>query len=196
MKKSAPWQTFSTGWTAALRVAVDDSKISVIVVDAERNNGIQYCNPISKKYAADFTPSRISTKEVTEYFAHFLIATYMEALPAINELVLSLKGNSGATYNIKLYRHNIERTYTICTEPLSPLVGQRDIQQELLPLLSPTEQKVALLIVQGRSNQQIADNMFISLSTVKTHVNHIFTKLNVVNRTSLIAKLNGTILAW
>jgi LuxR family maltose regulon positive regulatory protein len=38
------------------------------------------------------------------------------------------------------------------------------------------------LIEKGFSNQQIADKQVISLSTAKTHVHHIFAKLNAADR--------------
>ncbi|GAA1116578.1 helix-turn-helix transcriptional regulator [Citricoccus alkalitolerans] len=38
----------------------------------------------------------------------------------------------------------------------------------------------------GRTNQQIAAGLFISQTTVKTHLNHIFGKLGVANRTEAV----------
>ena len=38
----------------------------------------------------------------------------------------------------------------------------------------------------GLSNQEIADIMFVSLSTIKKHSNNIYGKLNVKNRTQAI----------
>ncbi|MNC83702.1 Transcriptional regulatory protein LiaR [compost metagenome] len=41
-------------------------------------------------------------------------------------------------------------------------------------------------MARGQTNQQIADALFISLSTVKTHINHLFRKLDVVDRDSAL----------
>jgi len=49
-------------------------------------------------------------------------------------------------------------------------------------LLSKRELEVMRLIEKGFSNQQIADKQVISLSTAKTHVHHIFAKLNATDR--------------
>jgi ATP/maltotriose-dependent transcriptional regulator MalT len=38
----------------------------------------------------------------------------------------------------------------------------------------------------GYSNQEIADKLFVSLNTVKTHTNNIYSKLNVKRRTQAI----------
>ena len=43
--------------------------------------------------------------------------------------------------------------------------------------------EVLTLIAQGRSNQEIADELFITLKTVKTHVSNILAKLQVEDRT-------------
>ena len=49
--------------------------------------------------------------------------------------------------------------------------------------LSPRELEVLTLIVDGLSNQQISDRLFISLPTTKTHVRNILNKLAVDDRT-------------
>ena len=48
--------------------------------------------------------------------------------------------------------------------------------------LSAREEEVLSHIAQGLKNQEIADKMFVSLSTVKTHTKNIFDKLDVRNR--------------
>ena len=48
--------------------------------------------------------------------------------------------------------------------------------------LSSREAEVLILIAQGMKNQEIADKMFVSLSTVKTHTKNIFDKMDVRNR--------------
>jgi DNA-binding CsgD family transcriptional regulator len=51
--------------------------------------------------------------------------------------------------------------------------------------LSPVEEQVARLAASGLNNIQIAQALFISRSTVKVHLSHIYTKLGVANRTEL-----------
>ena len=48
--------------------------------------------------------------------------------------------------------------------------------------LTPREREVAELVGDGASNAQIAEALFMSETTVKTHVGHLFTKLGVDNR--------------
>jgi ATP/maltotriose-dependent transcriptional regulator MalT len=54
--------------------------------------------------------------------------------------------------------------------------------------LSGRELEVLGLIAQGNSNQQIAEQLFISLHTVKTHARRIHSKLGVERRTQAVAK--------
>ncbi|WP_423204928.1 LuxR C-terminal-related transcriptional regulator [Pseudomonas kribbensis] len=54
--------------------------------------------------------------------------------------------------------------------------------------LSLRESQVLELIASGNSNQQIADKLFISLHTVKTHVRRIHAKLGVERRTHAVAR--------
>ncbi|TDE00160.1 LuxR C-terminal-related transcriptional regulator [Jiangella asiatica] len=51
--------------------------------------------------------------------------------------------------------------------------------------LTPTERSVVDLAVQGMSNPEIATRLFMSRGTVKTHLAHVYAKLQVANRTEL-----------
>ncbi|MBG6137839.1 helix-turn-helix transcriptional regulator [Longispora fulva] len=51
--------------------------------------------------------------------------------------------------------------------------------------LTPTEASVVELAVEGLSNPEIAARLFMSRSTVKTHLAHVYEKLQVANRTEL-----------
>ncbi len=54
--------------------------------------------------------------------------------------------------------------------------------------LTPTEQKVLNLIIDAFSNQEIADKLEITMSTVKAHTGSIYKKLGVKNRAQCIKK--------
>jgi LuxR family maltose regulon positive regulatory protein len=59
------------------------------------------------------------------------------------------------------------------------------------PLIEPlTERELELLrlVAVGHSNQQIAQELFLAVGTVKKHLNNIFGKLTVGNRTQAIAR--------
>jgi DNA-binding NarL/FixJ family response regulator len=54
-----------------------------------------------------------------------------------------------------------------------------------LAALSPREHDVVVAIGQGRNNAEIATALGMTLATVKTHVSHILTKLDLDNRTQI-----------
>ena len=54
--------------------------------------------------------------------------------------------------------------------------------------LSGRELEVLQLIAEGASNQHIAQQLVLSIGTVKKHINHIFGKLGVENRTQAVAQ--------
>ena len=56
--------------------------------------------------------------------------------------------------------------------------------------LTKQEQNILTLILENKSNKEIAEALFVSVSTIKTHVNNIFKKLNVQSREE-IKKLNN-----
>ncbi len=55
-------------------------------------------------------------------------------------------------------------------------------------LLTQREKEVALLLLQGRPNGQIARDLYISISTVKKHIASIFDKAKVKSRSEFISK--------
>jgi DNA-binding NarL/FixJ family response regulator len=65
----------------------------------------------------------------------------------------------------------------------APLRGGRDPG---LDALTARESEVLALIGQGKSNTEIADELFVSEGTVKTHINHLFTKLQLRDRAAAV----------
>jgi DNA-binding NarL/FixJ family response regulator len=57
---------------------------------------------------------------------------------------------------------------------------------DALAILTTREREVLALIGGGRTNAEIARELFVSAGTVKTHVHHIFTKLNLRNRAAAV----------
>jgi two-component system, NarL family, response regulator LiaR len=52
--------------------------------------------------------------------------------------------------------------------------------------LTSREIEILLLMAEGKTNQDIADELYIALKTVKTHVSNILSKLNVQDRTQAV----------
>jgi LuxR family maltose regulon positive regulatory protein len=72
---------------------------------------------------------------------------------------------------------------------ISPSVkSARGPQDELVEPLSNREIEVLQYIALGSANQEIAQELIISIYTVKSHARNIFSKLGVKNRTEAVAK--------
>ena len=70
-----------------------------------------------------------------------------------------------------------------------PVYGNAQPSSEAENLgLTVRELEVVRLIAQGQSNIEIAAALFVSEATVKTHINHIFSKLGARDRTQVIIK--------
>lgn len=59
-------------------------------------------------------------------------------------------------------------------------------KQISLDILTEKEKEVLQMVTKGASNKQIAEKMFVKEVTVKTHLNSIFKKLKVTNRTQAV----------
>jgi two-component system, NarL family, response regulator LiaR len=66
-------------------------------------------------------------------------------------------------------------------------VAQQQAASPAIPVddLTEREYDVVRLVARGRSNQEIAQELFISEKTVKTHISHILSKLSLQDRTQL-----------
>lgn len=76
-------------------------------------------------------------------------------------------------------RHTLDEKSARETAPCTPLYE----------ILSRREMEVLELLLQNKTNQQIADHLCIELSTLKTHINKIYKKLDVKNRRELAGKM-------
>ncbi|MBK8312274.1 MAG: helix-turn-helix transcriptional regulator [Chitinophagaceae bacterium] len=56
--------------------------------------------------------------------------------------------------------------------------------------MTQRELDVLLKVAEGKTNQAIADELFISLHTIKSHLKNIFIKLDVASRAEAIVLLN------
>jgi len=90
-----------------------------------------------------------------------------------------------ATIEIALYNFAQKQKYT------RPLLDFSRINKNLVNPLSDREFEVLQQIFEGKTNQQMADALFVSVSTIKTHISNIFFKFEVNSRTSLMAKLRN-----
>jgi DNA-binding CsgD family transcriptional regulator len=97
-------------------------------------------------------------------------------VPEIDDLISYL-----ATHNQELYESAREKNFSISI--LDEFVNNTD-------KLSPSERSVYNLYAQGYTAKEIADSLFLSINTIKTHTKHIYTKLNINSREELLLYVN------
>ncbi|MDW3194293.1 MAG: helix-turn-helix transcriptional regulator [Cytophagales bacterium] len=77
---------------------------------------------------------------------------------------------------------------------LGMLIEQNKSKESLRKIetfeLTPKEVEVATLMLEEKKNKEIADELFVELSTIKTHINAIYKKIGVKNRNELIRKIS------
>lgn len=104
---------------------------------------------------------------------------YVRACDGIEHLVEVLRG--------------VPERRTVIGSDIAALVASRlsdlrDLADDLMPsvpsaaALTAREQEILECIARGQSNQEIADNLYIAVGTVKNHVHNILHKLNVRDR--------------
>lgn len=77
----------------------------------------------------------------------------------------------------------------ITTVPVSNAVNPPPVKQELTQLTN-REQEVLHFVRAGATNREIAQKLHISEGTVKTHITHLFNRLNLRNRSQLAIYAN------
>jgi NarL family two-component system response regulator LiaR len=87
----------------------------------------------------------------------------------------------------KAIRDAVSGRSTLSPEAATALIHATRPTKQPSPGLTEREKEVLNLVVQGQSNQQIADAMVISIATVKAHISNILSKLQVSSRAEAIA---------
>ena len=120
------------------------------------------------------TSIQLPTAEVT-VIALTVVCITLVILPPLNrQLVLLLKNHAYLSAYDSMDK-NLQREIICRTRMIEPLTER--------------EQEVLQLVLSGKSNKDVADTLFITESTVKTHVRNIFAKYDVSSRAELISTL-------
>lgn len=88
-----------------------------------------------------------------------------------------------ASLEIAISNHAAENNHDL------PLLSMEKINANLLSPLSEREFEIAQLAYNGMTNSQIAEKIFISVNTIKTHLKNIYLKLDAGTRLEVLQKL-------
>ncbi|MDD4220346.1 MAG: helix-turn-helix transcriptional regulator [Sphaerochaetaceae bacterium] len=118
-----------------------------------------------------------------------LIITFPLDLIFFDEHTFKLAFLSFAVFVVYLYLFISRRYFQDYEVPFL----QEGIPQGFLAQkgVSSREEEIIEQLVQGKTNHEIAEHLFISTNTVKTHIKNIYSKLKVSNRVQLFSLLRG-----
>ena len=127
----------------------------------------------------------IAVLKVTEY--RFLVVEH--SLEIYGGLIAALFAGLGIWLGLKLTK---TKEVIVIRDP-EPFAASQDKLDAFG--ITPREHEILTLIAAGLSNREIAEKLFVSENTVKTHSSRLFEKLNARRRTQAvqIAKQSGLI---
>jgi LuxR family maltose regulon positive regulatory protein len=125
--------------------------------------------------------SKVMHEALTVAEAHGFLRTILDDGQELQPVLqLALQQNVAPPY--------ITRLLNMISVPEPDSGSQARANRLLIEPLSDRELEVLSLVADGLSNQQIAEKLFVALSTVKKHMGAIFGKLNVSSRTEAIQR--------
>lgn len=104
----------------------------------------------------------------------------------LTEIRLKLKQN---VRELDLMREKIEQGTTQHLTPNLFTIDRADVNAMLKEDLSERELDVFMLLIEGLTNKEISEKLFISVSTIKFHLQNIYLKLDVNNRKAAVQAL-------
>ena len=91
---------------------------------------------------------------------------------------------------IDVLQSNINRLISETPVQVNEAIINENINQFLSTPLSERELEVLKELAKRKTNKEIADSLFVSVNTIKTHLLSIYEKLDVKNRNQAIVKVN------
>ena len=121
--------------------------------------------------------------------------THSHALPGLLQEVATVVEHGGLWAGPELLRRMVASSSAAMTRLPQPANGPGVVAQNYAKAwvtLSAREMQVASNVAEGKSNKEVADQLFVSERTIKAHMGSIFEKLGVRDRLQL-ALLVGTL---
>ena len=136
---------------------------------------------------------------------NFMVSFLIFATLGYGETLINLPGNLGSTVvalstesdflftSIPYALYAIFLINYFLHYPVPAAPGSDDLSEEFLLRYGITDREGEIIrkVVQGKSNADIAGELFISLATVKTHLHNIYQKMGVDSRYDLLARVRS-----
>ena len=137
------------------------------------------CHAFSKElgFKSAFIHSLFSFEEVhIGYVVYFYLRDHIPNASSLEAITVLLQ-----TIIRPLYEPGTETFYSKCIR----------LSNQELEMLTLTEKRILRQLIKAKTNADIAEQMHLSINTIKTHTKHIFSKLNVNSKLELFNKLKN-----
>jgi DNA-binding CsgD family transcriptional regulator len=165
----------------AEEIARENPAFPVTTVAAAHCAGLVSRDPARLAHAADSHPDPWARASAAEDLGHLLASTADRAGAVVQlDSALAGYGQTGADRDVARVRRRLRRlgvrrrSRSGAGRPVSGWTG-----------LTPAEQATSNLVAQGLSNQQVAEQMYLSAHTVAYHLRNVFRKLSISSRVEL-----------
>jgi DNA-binding CsgD family transcriptional regulator len=171
----------------------NQSPIGLIIFEASHPHRIHYINPAAWKYTSELSIDNTKHNHAEQFIKQYVVNDSFTLQLGLSKTVFShsLKKYSVNTVPSQTMNKNTYLIYVYIVLQNEPqgLNRYRFFQDNTN--LTFRQQEIIGFVLNGYSNAEIAKKLFISVSTVKTHLNNIYKELNVTSRLRLYSKLIG-----
>jgi DNA-binding CsgD family transcriptional regulator len=189
------WRPEENAYKQAVTINQDNDRVREYI------EHLQYCDPLTSKMrtfrGAAVVEQVFPMKELshTDFYQDFLRPEGM--YHGINIFVETAKGEE---FDLRLWRHKSRPAFeqrdidllNTLADCMLPAMLERLARHDTLHKLSDREREISHLVAKGCSDKDISTLLGISFSTVRTHVNRCFAKLECANRAELSARFTAT----
>ena len=178
-----------------MRNILNTSKTGIALFENSNGHEIYYYNAACVNYCSRFRKEKNDIGAIKS-FLNYMVRNLGELWPMMKDsrAVFSTEENGKTIkFNVRMVE-NSEGSDGLSSLFITPINDEQSpdlLYTDFYSQLTKREQEITMLMAKGFTNQEISEKLFISISTVKTHIQHIFEKANVSNRTSLLAMMNG-----
>ena len=188
------WEPGKGQYDKPVSVNHDENKVAQYVAS------LQFSDPLTRRMRALKGAQIVENcfpmadLERTAFFTDFLQPDGMH-----HGISVFLPTRSGRVFDLRIWRSRHREPFAQREIDLLDTLAlhiARALQSgdEGLGVLSPREREVGRLIARGCTDKEISDILGIGFSTVRTHVNRCFDKLECSNRAELSARFSATLL--
>jgi DNA-binding NarL/FixJ family response regulator len=171
----------SRGDEAVAMVADEPPDVILLDLHLPDGNGADFCRQL-RQASPESKVLILSAYDDDQEVSAALIA-------GASGYVLKTVGGERLADNIRsVYRGEVLLAPTVAAKvvrQLSRLREETGRQEEALEVLTPREREVFFLASRGLKNAEIADELYLSEKTIKTHLRNIYNKLNLASKAEL-----------